>query len=265
MQSGFCGDSRPGGCFSHDQADYGIKRFIEASKIIMDNALYFITLITEAFKQDDREAALQAALEKIKSLGKQPQYAQGYKQFQIFMGLVNNHIKKNRQKALSDNVIRALMIELATDTFDGDDRQKQTILDIIQSNPDWRNEYRALSKEVQQLQKPFDKFQISVLRDDQPVGTVSLTAQNNTQVISQLVPGFYKLMLSTGWLLWEGSLGDNDLQWAKAHAGQPFKMAADSGETKAKPTKTIPILEGELQLNIFAGVETGSLEIKLNG
>ena len=59
--------------------------------------------------------------------------------------------------------------------------------------------------------------------------------------------------------------GEQDLLWAKAHAGQPFKMAADSGETKAKPAKTISILEGEIQLNIFVGMETGSLEIKLNG
>ena len=227
--------------------------------------MYFFALITEAFKQADREAALQTALEKIKSLGNQPEYAQGYEQFEVFMALVNSHIKKNRQKALSDNVIRALMIERATDTFDGDPPQKQTILDIIESNPKWRNEYHALSKEVQQLQKLFEKVDISVLRDDRPIDTVSLTEQQNSQTVSQLVPGFYKFVLSTGRLLWEGALGEQDLLWAKAHAGQPFKMAADSGDAKGKPAKTISILEGELQLNIFAGIETGSLEIKLNG
>ena len=34
----------------------------------MDNEMYFIALITEAFKQDNRETALAAALEKIKTL-----------------------------------------------------------------------------------------------------------------------------------------------------------------------------------------------------
>ena len=231
----------------------------------MDNEMYFIALITEAFKQDNRETALAAALEKIKTLGSRPEYAEGYEQFQVFMSLVNNHIKKNGHKALSDNIIRAMMVELATDTFDGDDQQKKNILEIIQSNPEWQNEYRALSTQIQQLQKPFDKLEISVLRDDQSVGTVSLTEQDNIQAVGHLIPGFYKLMLSTGRLLWEGALDEQDLLWAKAHAGQPFKMAADSGQTKAKPAKTIPILQGEILLNIFAGVETGSLEIKLNG
>jgi len=231
----------------------------------MDNEMYFIKWITEAFKQENRETALAAALEKIKTLGSRPEYAEGYQQFQVFMSLVNNHIKKNGHKALSENIIRALMIELATDTFDGDDQQKKNMLDIIQSNPDWQNEYQTLSTQIQQLQKPFESLKISVLRNDQSVGTVSLTQQDNIQTVGHLIPGFYKLMLSTGRLLWEGALDEQDLLWAKAHAGQPFKMAADSGQAKAKPVKTIPILEGELQLNIFAGVETGSLEIKLKG
>ena len=231
----------------------------------MGNEMYFIKWITEAFKQLDREAALQTALEKITSLGSQPEYAEGYEQFQVFMGLVTNHIKKNGHKSLSENVIRALMIELATDTFEGDDLQKNNILEIIQSNPDWQNEYQTLSKQIQKLQEPFDSLEISVLRDDQPVGAVSLTQKKNNLAVSQLAPGFYKLMLSTGRLLWEGALGDEDLLWARAHAGQPFKMAADSGEGKTKPAKTLSLLEGELRLNIFAGVETGSLEIKLNG
>ena len=229
----------------------------------MKNEMYFIKWITEAFKQPDREAALQSALEKIKSLGSQPEYAEGYEQFQVFMGLVNNHIKKNGHKTLSENIIRALIVELATDTFEGDDQQKNDILEIIQSNSDRQNEYQALSKQIQTLQEPFDTLEISVLRDEQPVGTVSLSEKKNTQTVSQLVPGFYKLVLSTGRLLWEGVLGDEDLQWVKAHAGQPLKMAADSGQAKAKPVKTLSILDGELELAIFAGVESGSMEITL--
>ena len=229
----------------------------------MDNEMYFIKWITEAFKQPDREAALQSALEKITSLGSQPEYAEGYEQFQVFMGLVTNHIKKNGHKSLSENVIRALMIELATDTFDGDDQQKNDLQEIIRSNPDWQSEYQALSKQIRKLQEPFDSLEISVLRDDQPVGAVSLTQKKNNQAVSQLVPGFYKLVLSTGRLLWEGILGEEDFLWVKAHAGQPLKMAADSGQAKAKPVKTISILDGELELAIFAGVESGSMEITL--
>ena len=230
----------------------------------MDNRMYFIKWITEAFKEPDREKALQAALEKITSLGSQPEYAEEYEQFQVFMGLVNSHIKKNGHKTLSENAIRALMVELATDTFDGDDQQKNDILEIIQSNPDWQNEYQALSKQVQRLQESFDTLEISVLRDDQLVGEVALAENKVTQAVCQLVPGFYKLVLSTGRLLWEGTLGDEDLLWVKAHAGQPLKMAADSGHARPKPAKTVSILEGELQFNVFAGLESGSLEITLN-
>ena len=230
----------------------------------MGNEMYFMGLIAEAFGEADIDAALQAALEKIIAHSSKPEYARGYEQFEVFMSLVNSHIKKNSHNALSENIIRALMVELATDSFDGDPQQKQNILEIIKSKPEWQKDYQALVGEISRLQKPFENVDIMVLRDEQPIGTVSLTEQDNTRVIDKLIPGAYKIMLSTGRLLWEGLLADNDLLWSRAFAGEPFKMAADSGGIKGKAAKTITLLEGEILLNVFAGVETGSLEIKMN-
>ena len=51
----------------------------------MTDALYFITLIANALKQANPKEALKGAFKTIETLGRQPQYQQGYVQFQRFM------------------------------------------------------------------------------------------------------------------------------------------------------------------------------------
>ena len=51
----------------------------------MNDDLYFIPIIIEAFKQPNRSSALKDAFEQIEQLGKLDRYSQGWRQFCLFM------------------------------------------------------------------------------------------------------------------------------------------------------------------------------------
>lgn len=51
----------------------------------MNDDLYFIPIIIEAFKQPDRSNAIKKAFEQIEQLGKLDRYSQGWRQFCLFM------------------------------------------------------------------------------------------------------------------------------------------------------------------------------------
>ena len=78
-----------------------------------------------------------------------------------------------------------------------------------------------------------------------------------------MIPGNYQLLLNTGWVLWNGALSAADLVWHEAYPERPLEMAADTGEDHVTPTRVIELLDGELVIRVFPGIESGRLEIEL--
>ena len=118
----------------------------------MGNELYFISIIAKALKQKDTEQSLKQAFEEIESLGIKPGYEQGFEQFQQFMNTVNEQTKKKGTgDQLRTEIAKQLIVELATDTFEGTDEDKRKVLSIIKSNPQWRKEYDQLVTEIEEL------------------------------------------------------------------------------------------------------------------
>jgi len=64
----------------------------------MTNDLYFISMIADAIRKAAPKSALKAAIEEITSRGRQPQYEQGFLQFQRFMAEVKKNWEKPFQK-----------------------------------------------------------------------------------------------------------------------------------------------------------------------
>ena len=81
--------------------------------------------------------------------------------------------------------------------------------------------------------------------------------------MSGLVPGAYTLRMAIGRILWEGSLGRQDLEWAAAHPGRPLDLAADTGDELVEPTREYSLLRGELVMKVFPGLETGTMTISV--
>jgi len=81
--------------------------------------------------------------------------------------------------------------------------------------------------------------------------------------LDNINPGFHSLSLDTGRVLWEGELTESHLLWAVAFPGEPLQMAADTGEAGNRPTLEDDLLDGEMVLRVFPGLEGGSLEVEM--
>jgi len=76
-------------------------------------------------------------------------------------------------------------------------------------------------------------------------------------------PGYFEVKLNTGHILWQGNLIEKDLLWTKAFPERDFELAADTGDTDQPVTKELRLLNDELIIRVFPGIESGRLEIKV--
>jgi hypothetical protein len=104
---------------------------------------------------------------------------------------------------------------------------------------------------------------ILVERDGEIISICAFGATPATRTIGGVVAGAYLLRLDTGRVLWEGRLAKEDLLWARAFPKQPLRVAADTGESRRQMTREIALLDGTVILRVFAGVESGTMEIEL--
>jgi hypothetical protein len=63
-------------------------------------------------------------------------------------------------------------------------------------------------------------------------------------------------------MLWEGDLSRQELLWAFAYPEKDLPMAAETELSQREPTKTLSLLNGELIIEVFAGLETGEIRLK---
>lgn len=114
---------------------------------------------------------------------------------------------------------------------------------------------------LEELDRPL-AAEIVVERDGVVVGSCRFEQATGVEAVGNIKPGNYRLQLDTGLLLWAGKLADEDLLWAKAHPGRDLPMAADTGESSRQPTRRFDLLDGAVVLRVYAGVESGTLEIE---
>jgi len=105
-------------------------------------------------------------------------------------------------------------------------------------------------------------IEIIVEKNDDVVTAFSFEQPFGIRSVDEIAPGNYRVKLDTGRILWEGNLAEQDLLWSKAYPGEPLKMAADSGQPIGKPTREIPLLDETVLLRVYAGLESGFLEIE---
>ena len=231
----------------------------------MSNDLYFISIIAKALEQKDTERSLEQAFEEIESLGAKPEYEQGFQQFQRLMDVVSKRVEKKRSgEALRVELARELIIDLASDAFEGSAEDKRKAMSIIRSNPQWRKEYDQLVGEIEELSQIPEGVEISVSRENKPLKSVTFLKLPGSETIDNVTPGHYNIAFATGRLIWEGELTEQDLIWVKAYPGKPFEMAADTTEREAKPTKQISAFEDQINIEVFAGIESGRMTITMN-
>ncbi len=230
----------------------------------MSNDLYFIPIIAKALQQRDTGESLRQAFDEIESLGQRPDYERGYRQFRQFMDAVSGHMKEHESDPLEISVARSLITELATDTFEGNDQERQMALRAIQSRPQWRAEYDRLTAEIGQLKQAPVDVGVCICRENQLFKSLTFTKFPDSKTIDKIVPGHYTIALATGRIIWQGLLAERDLIWTEAYPGRALRLSADTGEPEGKPTQQVRVLEGDVVLRVFAGLESGRIEITMH-
>lgn len=217
----------------------------------MNKDLFFVPIIAKAVAQADRKASLRQAFNEIAELGQKPEYAQGLKQFRQFMEAAAAHAQE-----WATTCVRSEIADLVTRSADTE-QPRWDLADLLEENDEWRQEREAASGEVDLVVRSPGIALALVKNDGATVGTVRLTENLASGSIVNVLPGSYVLVLDTGWTLWEGTLTGRDLLWIEAFPRQPLKLAADTCEAASECTKQIDLLDGELRLSIYPGIESG--------
>jgi len=232
-------------------------------KMAENKRVYFIPLIACAFQSTDPRQAMEDAFAEIVHLSTQPEYEEGFRQFKTFIDASVSafETKKASDKvALARAIIDRLLHHLATDTFDGDEMLRDSLIAALRSVPEWDSEYRRICEEAQDVIAPDTPLEIELSKSDGVIGTYPTSTF--PVIMTAILPGRYSIRLSNGRVLWQGDLTREELLWTYAFPKKDLPMAAKTELHKAKPTRIIPLLDGELMVYVFAGLESGQIRIE---
>jgi hypothetical protein len=224
----------------------------------MNEDLYFIPIIDMAFRQAEPETALKNAFDEIKRLGKQKQYTEGFSNFKSFMG----QVCKYQQLQESDSM-HQLIAEIATETFDGTEKEKQAVLKSIMSHPEFKVMHEALCRGAGEDSDRQATVLIQFVSGKRLIGELAFAEIPGRKSIEGILPGSYTLKLDIGRVIWEGDLTGKDLIWTEAFGAKKLDLAAETEKIKRQPARKVVLLAGDVILRTFAGVESGSIEVEL--
>ena len=204
----------------------------------MSKNLYFLTILANAFQKENPKEALNQAFETIAALGKEPEYREGFHQFQRFMQMI---VTKQLEKL--------------------EDSHQDQSNGLHREYMEWALFIEEFMVETEAPIPFLYPTEIYFEKDECELTRISLLP-NQSQSISRLTPGRYCLKLHTGRVIWEGELYVEDFIWSAAFPDQAFLLAADTDSGEGQVSRTIPMLDGELLARIFPGIESGTMEIQ---
>jgi hypothetical protein len=219
--------------------------------------LYFIALIDEALGSVDPSSALKEAITKILKMGTLQEYKEGYAQFQAFFETVmNSYLESSPSHEQSTRrAIYQFLHELITDTFVGNENDREALIEAVQRKPAWKAEFEIIRAGLQDLQSQ-PPMQVEVLRDDELIA--SFLMQEIPVNIRCVNPGGYVIRLSNGRVLWEGKLLKKHLLWLDAYGEEDLPMAARTEDT-VRPTISGSLMSGELIWDVIPDLKSGEL------
>jgi hypothetical protein len=195
-------------------------------------------------------------------MGTLPEYANGFHQFQAFLAAVRTSAEAESAEGETEALVRRLIIEVATETFEGDAEAHQMALELVQSRPEWRTEYERLAAELGPPLRVTQEWEFTLKRGNAVVEKFRLGRSSGVASVGGLRPGDYSLYFETGRLIWQLRLKESDLLLAAAYPSEPLELAADTGGAGNRPTLEERLLDGEVTVRVFAGFECGQMEIE---
>lgn len=201
-----------------------------------------------AFEQDDIEQSIEKAISEIQTLGQKKEYKIGYEQFNKFLE-VGIQSKENESIDLVDKIL----IELASESIKLDPEERDEIIKKIKLNPNLMDRYTKISEEYN-VSLPIS---LDIYKDDDLISTKLISQKEDELNITKIASGNYSIRLSNGRMLWEGVIKSEDVTKSE----REYKLAAETEELDAKPTRNIELLKDEIQLYVYAGIEFGKFKL----
>jgi len=190
----------------------------------MCHDLYFVALLCTGLAAADTRDGLRRSLQDIVRLGRQKSHARGYRLFLRFLATV-----RAEAEWMSHGQPTALF-----------------------ARPPLAAIHTAMATPL--------STQIRIERGDDLLGACGLAELPFTA--HHITPGPYRILLDTGWVLWEGHLQAHQLTWTGAFGDRPLEAAASTGETPWSATYRQPLLGGLLELTLTPGLESGTLTLR---
>ena len=232
-------------------------------KMADDKNLYFISILARAIESRDQKGAMVKAFDEIIRLGDQAAYKEGFRQFQAFVKAAIKSSGKTPDGKIQfiEDATYKIIFDLVTDTFEGNEEQKQNFINALKSSSRWNTEFERIKNEAKACLPPDSSIEVEIIKNGQAF--YSSPFSTNALSIGHIFPGKYTIRLSNGRVLWEGDLTRDDVIWAYAYPEQDLAMAAETEAFEQAPTRIIPLLEGELTMHVFAGLESGRITLKI--
>jgi len=224
----------------------------------------FISLIQKALLQKNPGKALAGVFEEIMALRNDPEYSDEFARFASFMQEVIEvwKIQRRTSEKAKIGIIEDITLKLAADMLTGSPKHMDDV-----KGADWPpGFFEYLEHRIQMLVPGDDvappKAELDVSRDNRTIATLPLEMAEVSHRIDGVLPGDYSFSLGTGRLLWRVTLEEKDLFLAAASPGKNLPFAADTGdERRSSPSREMSVMEGEIVIRVFPGLESGSIEI----
>ena len=104
---------------------------------------------------------------------------------------------------------------------------------------------------------------IKLFCDERLVGHAVILAGSSGVRFSQITPGSYSLVMSSGRVLWARKLFAREVLSAWAFPEEPLAVAAQTTPLELKPTVDEVGFEPALRLRVFPGRESGAISVVL--
>lgn len=227
--------------------------------------LYFIRLLQKAFRSPDKKRAMEEAIDEIESKSKLSEYREGYRNFQAFLKAIDKYASSEPEitGSLGAEIIESKMIDILTNTFEGDEENKRAIIEFIKADPGLLSDYEALKTEISEFLPTEASIMIEILKDGSLYASFVYEPLSKLISVKGLTAGSYAIRLSTGLLLWEGQLTEKELIWTKAFPKEKVKAAAETKAIGRKASLSKPLLNDELTLEVFPGLESGAIQLSI--
>ena len=131
------------------------------------------------------------------------------------------------------------------------------LAELLEAYPEMRQRYERLADALHQDSES-QSLELVVQRGEDVLGSFDVLRGGVLGRLGGVHPGDHRISLSSGRVLWEGEFAESDL----IIAGKPLELAADTGEPAAESSRDIPLMNGEIMMHLYPGIESGTVVIE---